>query len=507
MKNAKKQTIYNFIWSAAAGAAAQLLNFIIAPYVAEKAGIEAYGFISLGTTLTSYINIISSGLNAYSSRYIAVSYHNKRIDEANSYYSSVLGANLILAGISVAAGCCLIVRLEKLIKIPEYLTYDVKLLFLFVLLNYLLGLISTVYGTAAFIKNRLELNSAIKCISLIIYALVVLLSFHFAGVHIYFAAFSSMSGTLFLLAGNYYISGKLAPELKAKVSLYSAEKVKRLLIDGIYCSINSLGGTLCGGLDLLITNKYLTNSAMGQIAVANQIGTFMVMAVNLTASIFQPRQLEDYAKEDMNSLVKRLLLSMKICGFIANVFWIYFLFAGLDFLNVWIPNQNTKLIYDLVIIVILGYMFASIVTPLYYIPVLAVKMKTVCFMMLGVGTMNVLSMIVLLKYTEYGALIIAGTTAVLSLTVVFAYPILGKKYLKLNENPFVNTIVRFFINAAIIAALCAARPFRFKMNHWLSLIGSGIILLIIESVLFWFIQIEKKDRQAIKHYIILKYRR
>lgn len=507
MRSTKKQTIYNFIWSAAAGVITQLLNFIIAPYVTEKAGIEAYGFISLGTTLTSYINIISSGLNAYSSRYIAVSYHNKRIAEANEYYSSVLGANLILSGISMVAGCCLIVRLEKLIKIPEYLTNDVKLLFLFVLINYLLGLISTVYNTAAFIKNRLELSSGIKCFSVTIYALLIFVSFRFAGIHIYFAALSNMCGTFFLLGGNYYISRKLVPELQAKISLYSSEKIKRLLIDGIYCSVNSLGGTLCGGLDLLITNRYLTNSAMGQIAIANQIGSLMVMALNLTSSVFQPKQLEDYAKKDMDSLVKRLLLSMKVCGFIANVFWICFLFAGLDFLNIWIPKQNTKLIYCLVVVVIIGYMFASVVTPLYYIPVLAVKMKTVCFMMLGIGTMDVLSMIVLLNDTKYGAFIIVGTTAALSLIVVFVYPVLGKRYLKLSENPFVSTIVRFFINAVIIAALCAARPFRFESNNWICLAGECIILLLIETFLFWFIQIEKKEKRAIKRYIILKHRR
>ena len=55
--------------------------------------------------------------------------------------------------------------------------------------------------------------------------------------------------------------------------LHSNQKVKMLLTNGLWNSINQLGNTLNSGLDLLFSNAMLTDIQTGQIAVSKSIGT------------------------------------------------------------------------------------------------------------------------------------------------------------------------------------------------------------------------------------------
>lgn len=48
------------------------INFTLTPYITNAVGVEAYGFVSLAKTFTSYANIFMVALNSYAARYLTI---------------------------------------------------------------------------------------------------------------------------------------------------------------------------------------------------------------------------------------------------------------------------------------------------------------------------------------------------------------------------------------------------------------------------------------------------
>ena len=117
---------------------------------------------------------------------------------------------------------------------------------------------------------------------------------------------------LVIFGGNYYIYKKYTPELKIRRKSVSFNAIKKLVVNGIWNSINSLGNTLNSGLDLIVTNLWLSDLAMGQIAITKTISSIFMSFNQLLAQPFQPLLLKSYSDGNKSKLVSELKLSMKL---------------------------------------------------------------------------------------------------------------------------------------------------------------------------------------------------
>lgn len=103
----------------------------------------------------------------------------------------------------------------------------------------------------------------------------------------------------------------MTPELKVERKLFSMDAVKKLVGNGIWNSINSLGVTLNSGLDLLVTNLLLTNLQMGQIAITKTIASIFSSLEAMLCQPFQPLLLKSYSdnnKEQLQNLFQARLI-------------------------------------------------------------------------------------------------------------------------------------------------------------------------------------------------------
>lgn len=76
-----------------------LINFLLTPYITDNIGIEAYGFVSLAKNFVNYAQIATIAITSFVVRYISVSYHERKMQEANEYYSTSVIACVALAGV------------------------------------------------------------------------------------------------------------------------------------------------------------------------------------------------------------------------------------------------------------------------------------------------------------------------------------------------------------------------------------------------------------------------
>lgn len=496
-----KQIIRNMFWGIISGCLSTVINFILTPVIIERLGVEVFGFVSLSNNIISYLNVLTVAVNSFSARFIAAAYHNGREKEANSYYNSVIFSNVIIAILILIPSCLIISRLELFLTIPSQNEIDIKILFFIVLINYFISLIIGVLNTSAFLKNKLEIQYRNQGIAVLIYSLIILLLIISGNLKVYCIAIANLISSLFLFCCGLFWTKKLTPEFRFDSSLVSLDKIKMLVSKGTMNSINYLGGTLSCGLDLLITNMKLTNTDMSYVAVSNQIGAIMAAIIALFPPAFQPKQLEYYVTNKMDELIDNLKYSMKVTGSVALTFYACFMLLGKGFINLWIPEADMEIIFNISVIVLLGHILTAIVTPLYYIPTLKTKMKTVCCVTLLSGVLNVSAMYLLLETTNWGVYIVVGTTTILNIITIILFPVLAVRYLNLKRNTFCFTIIKYLLMVVFFTVIYFVVKNYIFIETWNDFILYGIFFSFFSLVICAFVLFDTKERNIFKESI------
>ena len=265
-----------------------LINFLLTPYITDNIGIEAYGFVSLAKNFVNYAQIATIAITSFVVRYISVSYHERKMQEANEYYSTSVIACVALAGVIFISALLLITKIDLLLNVPQNLIFSVKLLFLIVFLNFVLTTATTPFTTAAYIKNRLDITGIIKIIAYLVDAGVMVILFINCTPNVWFVGMGSLAASVVTFICTYILSKKLVPELVFNKDFFSVSKLKNLVGNGIWNSLNSLGNELNSGLDLIISNLFLNGVATGQIAVVKTIVTMFSMLYVVVYQPFEP---------------------------------------------------------------------------------------------------------------------------------------------------------------------------------------------------------------------------
>lgn len=430
------------------------INFFLTPYVTNTVGAEAYGFVSLARNFVSFANILMIALNSYAARFITISYLRKDFNQFEKYYSTVFIADLIAGGILFIVGLVCVIYLQSLLNISPHLVSDVKLLFLLTFLSFYLTTMSTIYTTTAYVKDRLDLSNLIKILSYIIEALILIFCFAMLRPFVWYVGIASLGMAATVLIGSLIVTRHLMPEGKVRINCFSFAAVKQLLGNGLWNSANSLGNSLNSGLDLLITNLMLSGTAMGQVSIAKTLSGMLYQLYDTASQPFQPSFLQDYSKNDKQSLLYNLKHSMYICGMITNTVFAGFFAVGLKFYQLWIPTQNIHQIYVLTILAMIPSITEGCVYPLYYIYTLTLKNKFPCVVTIIGGFANVAGMYLLLRFTSFGAYAVLLTTAVvMNIINLVTNPIYMSKCLKVSTLEFYPAIIRNIVSCLITTAL------------------------------------------------------
>ena len=139
-----------------------VVSFFLTPFITSKLGTEAYGFVTLSKNFVSYAVIVSTALDSYATRYIAMEYHNKNFQKANNYVSSTFYGDVIIASSIVGFGFFFVLFMDRFLNISPELVLSVKLLFLLVFINFFLTTVKTDFNSTAYIKNRLDINGFVR---------------------------------------------------------------------------------------------------------------------------------------------------------------------------------------------------------------------------------------------------------------------------------------------------------------------------------------------------------
>ena len=201
---------------------------------------------------------------------------------------------------------------------------------------------------------------------------------------------------------------------------------------------------------------------------------------------------------ELQGLHERCLFTNALVGILAAF--------GLNFLRLWIPNQDIDFIYLLLIITIVGHLIEGVSYPMYYTYTLTLKNKVPCFLTILSGLLNVIGMVVMIKYFNMGAISVVLTTTVLAwlMHIIFT-PIYVSHCLELQWHTFYKTYGKIILSALVIAGACYGISILFSPQTWAGFIFVAAICLILSAFIHVLITLDNfHEFNEIKRLLIKK---
>lgn len=481
---------------------AMLINYgislVLTPYITEILGPEAYGFVSLAKTVSNYGIIITTCLNSYAGRFIVMAYHRKDLTQANKYYSTVILANVGLLLAVMLGSVFFIWNLQSFFVIPDHMLFDVRLLFGLDILNFMLLALANMFSVYATVKDKLHATHLTRMVSYLAEACVLVLLYLVFRPKIYYVGIALLVSTAVLGVINYIKARKELPELQVRPRDFSKSAVKQLVGSGIWNSITSVGNLLNSGLDLWVSNLMLSATAMGQISVVKTLSTIFSTLCQLLATPLHPTLLKQYSQKNIPGVTATFVVSMKINGFFAVLFFAGFGALGKIYYQLWTPTQDTILLYQLTMITFAGSVGEGIAYPLFYIYTLTLKNKVPGVVTVLSGLLNVGGMFVLIRAFDVGVYAVVLTTTVLGWLNYFVFtPLYAAKCLGCSPKAFYKAIGQIMFAGIFMAGAVYAVSLLATKVSWLTLLVAGFVSVVVCVPVFIFAAFNKQERGTI----------
>lgn len=496
-----KQFSVNFIAQCIAFFVNMGVSFFLTPFIVENIGADANAFVGLANNFVDYAQLFAVALNSMAGRFITIKIHQKEDLEANKYFTSVFFANLALSAVFTVVFSVVIVFLDRFLNISASMVPDIKMLWILVFVNFILGLFASNYSVSTFIADRLDKTAFCNVRSYLLKAGILVACYTFFPPFTFYVGIAMVAMSLNNLITHVYLKKKLVPQLKVSKGFFDFRYIRELIASGIWNTVSKLSSILSSGLDLLITNLFVNEMAMGVLYLSKTMPTHILALFGTLAAIYAPRLTKLYALNDEKGMAKDLLSSVKLMGLLSALPIAVLFGFGHSFFTLWVPSQDAALLQTLTLITVFNLIFALPLEPLYNIFTVANKIKTSALALIAFSAASILTVFIGLNFiTDETAKIIyiASVGAFYNVVRLLTFlPLYGAKCLKFKLSTFYPAIIKNVLAVAVLSAVGLGLNALLQVDSWWKLIVGCGLLCIIGLVLNLFILFTKDERGAL----------
>lgn len=324
----------------------------------------------------------------------------------------------------------------------------------------LIGLVNSVFSVCTFAVNRQDIEAYRSILSNILRIVIIFLLFYFFIPKLYFLGISSVVSAIYLALANYYLTRKFLPEMKLSIKDFNRMAIKEITSSGVWNSINSLSVVLMTQLDLFLANIYTSPKDMGLFSLSKVVPNFMELLIGVVTTVFVPKLVILFGRNDKNGLLREIRFSMKILSIVVVIpICLLFVFGDI-FMQIWVPGQNIELLHKLSNMALFRIFAYGIVATIYPVYTVVNKLKIPALVWLVVGIIEVITIIFVFKHTSLGIFsipIVSMSTAFLR-NFLFT-PYYAAKCLDIKKNTFfINLLKNILITVFLLGILYLIRP-------------------------------------------------
>lgn len=495
----KKRMIINLAASLVSFAVSMGISFFLTPYLTEVLGTEAYGYIGLANNFVNYASIVTVALNSMAGRFITIEIHKGNSKKADEYFNSILLSNVFLSVVISFISLIIIFNIQSLLKVSDRLVRDVQITFAVAFLNSVFTVVTAVFTVAPFARHRLDVQSIRTILGNIVKLVVTLGLIACLTPKIYFISIGVLACSVFMAGADIFLTKKMLPEVNINFRHFHFQAVKEVLSAGIWNSVNSLSYALLLGLDLLIANLFIGETAMGMLSIAKTFPTALQSLIAAISGIFIPQFTILYAKGQQKELVSSVKYSIKVLSLIMTVPIAGLVVFGTDFYQLWLPGKSAaeiQIIQLLSVISLLPKMVSAYVDSLYSINTVTNHLKVPVLVNMVLGILNVGLVFLLLRTTKLGVFAIAiGNAIMLFLKTVLFVPSYAASNLKQRGFVFYPPFIRAVICSIVIILLFMGLKNLFVINSWGDLMAAAGICGALGFLINFIILLNREERK------------
>lgn len=479
------------------------ISFFLSPFLVNALGAEANGYSQLASNFVMYATLLATAFNSMASRFVSVAFHQGNKEKSKQLYSSIYVVNICLIALLLPISLWVTLNLEHVIVIENIGYTDVKLLFGCIFANFFLSLISSLYSISMYVKNAIFYSNILNCLKSICNAVLLLVLFSFLPVKVFYVSLASFFMGVVMLPVYIHYQRKLLSEVNFDYRYFSLSAVKELFLAGIWNSINQCGHLLLTGLDLLLSNWFVSPYAMGMIAVSKTIPSAIIQLGTTLNTNFLPSITKSWAESDNNAVLGELRMAIKISIVILSVPIVTFCCLGDKFYSLWQPTLDSDTLLVLSVLGCLQFIICAGTQVLYNVLTASNNLKVNSLTFVIMGIINVVVVYLGLKtFPQYGMYIIIGTSSILSIIrqIVVILPYIAKL---LNQEWYtfykdiLITLLCCLVNWCISLAVVYVLP----VSGWLTFIIDAAVIssitVLVEAVLL----LSNTERKKIIHLI------
>lgn len=497
----KKQVVKTMILSIFVYIVTYCINFFITPFV-SAALPGTYGYVKLANDFISYVSLVTISLNSMSGRFISLEYNNGNIEKANKYYSSVLFANIAIVAICLLPLSFFVLFLERFIDVADNVLFDVKLLFVFTFASFLLSIVFSVNSLATFVKNRLDYTYYVEFFGCIIRLVLLILLFSLFPSNVFYIGLTGFVVTIFTVISNQIIKNKILPEFTLKKEYIKLKLVVELVASGIWNTIQKLGQILLDGLDIIISNIFINSAAMNDLSFAKTMPSIIAALLNKIASVFAPNYTILYAKGKMTDLRNEVKQSMLILSIFISIPVGIIMAMGNEFYMLWLPNENTNLIYKLSTLSCIIYIVSTPMNAVYNLFTITNKVKILALITVGSGLISTLAVFLLLKFTNIGIYAIVCCSVVIGIIRNFCFVApYAAKMLNFKWWIFFPEMAKSAVSVIIVGVISLLVKSILSVETWTTFFIAIVIVGLLSLSLNILILLNKSQKAYLKGFL------
>src|SRR6266516_2157412 len=293
-----------------------IVGVLYVPFLVRHLGPAVYGLIPLISMVTSYMALITFGLDSAVARSLTIALERKDHKSANLIFNVSLWGNLVLSAILVIPAAFAIAHVDQILRIPPGYEAPTRWLFAGAVAAFLLNQVKTPFGISSFCRNRLDLQNLVAAFETLTRVGLVVCLFCLFTPRIEYIGAAILAGTMVSTIGMVWLWKVLTPSLRISLGKFDWTLFRNLCGTGGWVIISQLGVMLYLNIDLLLANRLFGPEQGGRYAAVLALPSLLRSLAIAVGGIFAPTMFHIYARGDIDGLVVYLNRAIKFLGLV-----------------------------------------------------------------------------------------------------------------------------------------------------------------------------------------------
>ena len=493
-----ERTSINVITNSARTAVMALIGVFLIPYYLDNLGASVYAIIPLATTISSYVLLVSDCLISACGRYVIIAIRKGDEEELSKLYNSGLFGMLRICLIILPIILLVSYYSTSIFAVPGDMSFQVRTMFLLVLISSLIVSLSSVFTNIFFAHNMMYKVHVSRLVYLLVQILLIVLLFNITEPSLVDIGFAYLISAFVLIISLIVMSRHLPLCPKINLHHHDKESFRKMGALGAWMVVSKIGSLLYIQISLILVNLYLGTEVQAGFAILSTIISMIGTAVNSISTSFDPILYRLYAEKRISDMIRVIHVGEEVLGYCLAMPIAFLLAFSDEIITVWV-GDNFSYLSDYLLICCITCLLSCCVKSMAPVPTIFLKNRWTTPIILVFGILNAILSLLALHVFGYGIEGAIYVWAGCTFCEELGYLIVCNKALKSKLSILIIPLVQSYLIMLVCYSACWGLSRIVELNSWLSIMPVFLISVLIYYILVFRLLLPREDRELVSN--------